>query len=48
MVLLLFVMHKCLNKPRDISFETLDNYTEFVDTFGFNWKEMRRLIGLIL
>ena len=48
LVLMIFVMHKCLKKPCDISFETLDNYTEFADTFGFKWKEMQRLIGLIM
>ena len=39
LLLMIFVMQKCLKKPRDISFETLDNYTEFVDIFGFKWKK---------
>ena len=35
LVLMIIVMHKSLKKPRDISFETLDNYTESADIFDF-------------
>ena len=45
LVLMIFVMHKCLKKPRDINFETHDNYTVCAYIFGFKWKEMRLLIG---